>query len=76
MTDLEVMLAKANNVENEVYPPEVNKKLTENHPCGDEIAILRKTLHAVIHNEPIPSEFEDYYAEAEAVKAEVKERLK
>ena len=72
MTDLEIMLAKANAVENDLYPPEVNKKLTENHPCGDEIAILRKTLHAVIHNEPIPPEFEAYYEEAEAVKAEVK----
>ena len=76
MTDLEVMLAKANNAENDLYPPEVNKKLTENHPCGDETAILRKTLHALIHNEPIPSEFEAYYNEAERVKAEVKERLK
>ncbi len=76
MTDLEIMLAKANNVENDLYPPEVNKKLTENHPCGDETAILRKTLYALIHGMPIPSEFEAYYAEAEAVKAEVKERLK
>ena len=75
MTDLEVMLAKANNVENEVYPPEVNKKLTENHPCGDEVAILRKTLYALIHGLSIPQEFEDYYAEAESVKAEVKARL-
>lgn len=75
MTDLEIMLAKANNVENDLYPPAVNKKLTENHPCGDEIAILRKTLHAVIHNEPIPSEFEAYYQEAESIKAEVKARL-
>ena len=75
MTDLEIMLAKANNVENDLYPPAVNKKLTENHPCGDEIAILRKTLHAVIHGLPIPSEFEAYYAEAESIKAEVKARL-
>lgn len=75
MTDLEVMLAKANNVENDLYPPEVNKKLTEIHPCGDEVAILRKTLHAVIHGEPIPSEFEAYHAEAESIKAEVKARL-
>ena len=76
MNDLEVMLAKANAVENDLYPPAVNKKLTENHPCGDETAILRKTLYALIHGLPIPQEFEAYYAEAEAVKAEVKERLK
>ena len=75
MKDLEVMLAKANNVENDLYPPAVNKKLTENHPCGDEVAILRKTLYALIHGLPIPSEFEAYYNEAESVKASVKAEL-
>lgn len=75
MTDLEVMLAKANAVENDLYPPAVNKKLTDNHPCGDEVAILRKTLHALIHGLPIPQEFEAYYQEAESVKASVKAEL-
>lgn len=75
MTDIEKMLAKANNVENDLYPPAVNKKLTENHPCGDENAILRKTLHALIHGLPIPAEFEAYYNEAESVKSSVKAEL-
>jgi len=75
MKDLEVMLAKANAVENDLYPPAVNKKLIENHPCGDEVAILRKTLYALIHGLPIPKEFEVYYQEAESVKASVKAEL-
>lgn len=75
MTDIEKMLAKANAVENDLYPPAVNKKLTENHPCGDETAILRKTLHALIHGLPIPQEFEAYYQEAEGIKASVKDEL-
>ena len=75
MKDLEIMLAKANNVENDLYPPAVNKKLTENHPCGDEVAILRKTLYALIHGLPIPAEFESYYNEAEGIKASVKAEL-
>lgn len=74
MTDLEIMLAKANNVENEVYPHEVNKKLTEKHPCGDETALLRKEIKrlATALNVPLSEEFEAYYEEAEAVKADVK----
>ena len=77
MTDLEVMLAKANNAENEVYPHEVNKKLTENHPCGDETALLRKEIKRLADaiNVPLSAEFEAYYNEAESVKAEVKARL-
>lgn len=75
MKDIEKMLAKANNVEAEMYPPEVNKRLTESHPCGDEVAIIRKTLHALVHGLPIPQEFEAYYAEAESVKASVKAEL-
>ncbi len=75
MTDIEKMLAKANAVENDLYPPAVNKKLIENHPCGDEVAILRKTLYALIHGLPIPQEFEAYYNEAEGIKASVKEEL-
>ena len=51
---------------------EINARITAEHPDGDEIAILRKTLYAVIHGLPIPQEFEAYYAEAERKKAEVK----
>lgn len=51
---------------------EINARITAEHPDGDEIAILRKTLHALIHGEPIPEEFEAYFAEAERKKAEVK----
>jgi len=54
---------------------EIDKEISKDHPYNDEVAILRKTLHALIHGEPIPEEFEVYHAEAEAVKAEVKERL-
>lgn len=75
MTDLEIMLAKANGCENDLYAPKVNEQLTENHPCGDETAILRKTLYALIHGLPIPAEFEAYYNEAEGIKASVKAEL-
>ena len=75
MTDIQKMLAKANECENDLYAPEVNRQLTENHPCGDETAILRKTLYALIHGLPIPQEFEAYYQEAEGIKASVKTEL-
>ena len=65
-------LLKANNL----APMEIDKEISKDHPHNDEIAILRKTLHALIHGEPIPEEFEAYHAEAERKKAEVKERLK
>lgn len=55
---------------------EIDREIRKERPDNEEIAILRKTLHAVIHNEPIPSEFEAYYQEAESIKAEVKARLK
>ena len=64
-------LLKANNL----APMEIDKEISRDHPHNDEIAILRKTLHAVIHGLPIPQEFEAYYAEAESKKAEVKARL-
>lgn len=70
MTNKEKLL-KANNLAG----LEINNKITEAHPYNDELAILRKTVHALIHGEPIPEEFEAYYTEAERVKAEVKERL-
>lgn len=53
----------------------IDRRITANHKYGDETAILRKTLYALIHGLPIPEEFEAYYAEAESVKAEVKARL-
>lgn len=62
-------LLKANP---ELKNKEINARITAEHPDGDENAILRKTLYAVIHNLPIPEEFEAYYAEAEIKKAEVK----
>ena len=71
MTDRDKLL-KANNL----APMEIDAGIRKEHPYNDEVAILRKTLYAVIHNEPIPAEFEAYYDEAERVKAEVKERLK
>lgn len=53
----------------------VEKKMRKNHTKGDEIAILRKTVHALVHGLPIPEEFEEYYNEAESAKAEAKARL-
>lgn len=64
-------LLKANNLQG--Y--EINKTIIKAMPDNEEIAILRKTVHALAHGEPIPQEFEEYYARAEAVKAEVKARL-
>ena len=64
-------LLKANNLQG--Y--EINKTIIKAMPDNEEIAILRKTVHALVHGLPIPQEFEDYYARAEAVKAEVKARL-
>jgi len=77
MTDIEKMLAKANNVEDKVYPPEVNKRLVSNHPCGDENALLRKEIARLAQavNVPLSAEFEAYYNEAEGIKASVKEEL-
>ena len=54
---------------------EIDQQISKDHPYNDEVAILRKTLHALIHNEPIPEEFEAYHLEAERKKAEVKARL-
>ena len=64
-------LLKVNNL----HGMEIDQEIREAMPYNEEIAILRKTVHALIHGEPIPQEFEDYYARAEAVKAEVKARL-
>jgi len=76
MKEIELMLAKANHVEEEKYPQLVEEEIKKTHKTsGNEIAILRKTLHAVIHGLPIPQEFEAYYAEAEGIKASVKTEL-
>ena len=64
-------LLKKNNLEG----MEIDKTITEQMPYNEEIAILRKTVHALVHGEPIPQEFEAYYSRAEAVKASVKARL-
>ena len=64
-------LLKANNL----HGMEIDQEIREAMPYNEEIAILRKTVYALVHGEPIPQEFEDYYARAEAVKAEVKARL-
>ena len=71
MTDRDKLLKK-----NNLAPMEIDAKIRKKHPYNDEVAILRKTVHALIHGEPIPEEFEAYHAEAERKKAEVKARLK
>ena len=70
MTDRDKLLKK-----NNLAPMEIDAKIRKEHPYNDEVAILRKTLHALIHGEPIPEEFEAYHAEAERKKAEIKARL-
>lgn len=51
---------------------EINRRITAEHPDGDEIAILRKAVHALVTGQPVSQEFIDYYDYAEARKAEVK----
>lgn len=70
MTDKDKLLKK-----NKLAGMEIDQQIQKDHPHNDEVAILRKTLHALIHGEPIPEEFEAYHAEAERKKAEVKARL-
>lgn len=71
MTDRDKLLKR-----NDLAPMEIDAKIQKDHPYNDEVAILRKTVHALIHGDPIPEEFEAYHAEAERKKAEVKARLK
>lgn len=73
MTNRDLLLKK-----NNLQGMEIDKKITENHKYGDETALLRKEIKklATALNVPLSEEFEAYYEEAEAVKAEVKERLK
>lgn len=70
MTDKDKLLKK-----NNLAGMEIDQQIQKDHPYNDEVAILRKTVHALIHGEPIPEEFEAYYEQAESVKAEVKEHL-
>ena len=71
MTNKEKLLKK-----NNLAGMEIDQQIQKDHPYNDEVAILRKTVHALIHGDPIPEEFEAYYEQAESVKAEVKARLK
>ncbi len=70
MTNRDKLLAK-NNMDDS----EKNALITAEYKENAEIAIIRKTLYALIHGEPIPEEFETYYQRAEEIKAEVKGRL-
>ena len=73
MTNREKLL-KANNLAS----LEIDAIISENHKYHDENALLRKEVKRLADalNVPLSAEFEAYYNEAEAVKAEVKERLK
>ena len=55
---------------------EIDRRISENHKYNDETALLRKEIKrlATALNVPLSDEFEAYYAEAEAIKAEVKAR--
>ena len=85
MTDIDLMLTKANHVETERYPSEVEERIKEltadgmrKYPTsGGEIAILRKTIKALADALyfTLPKEFTDYYTEIESVKASVKAEL-
>ena len=63
-------LIKKNNLEG----MEIDRRISENHKYNDETALLRKEIKrlATALNVPLSDEFEAYYAEAEAIKAEVK----
>ena len=65
-------LIKKNNLEG----MEIDRRISENHKYNDETALLRKEIKrlATALNVPLSDEFEAYYAEAEAIKAEVKAR--
>ena len=53
---------------------EIDRRISENHKYNDETAILRKEINrlATALYVPLSDEFEAYYAEAEAIKAEAK----
>ena len=84
MTDIEKMLVKANNTEEEKYPELVEKKLRKSNKngrkyptLGSEIAILRKTIEYIATKAKItlPKEFADYFNDVEEVKKEAKGEL-
>lgn len=78
MTDMELMLAKANHVEEEKYPQFVEEEIRKTHKTsGNEIAILRKAIKALADamSVPLPQEFVDYYNEIEGIKQKTKEAL-
>lgn len=57
---------------------DINQKIEAEHMDGDQFAILRKEIRHIeqaLNIQPT-EEFARYYAEAEAVKASVKARLK
>ena len=73
MTDRDKLL-KANNLEG----LEIDKEISKAHPYNDEVALLRKEIHHIEETLGVTptDEFAEYFAEAEAKKAEVKARLK
>ena len=85
MTDIDLMLTKANHVEAERYPSEVEERIKaltadgmRKYPTsGSEIAILRKAIKALADalGVALPQEFLDYYAEIESAKAEARQIL-
>lgn len=70
MNNRDKLLAK-NNLDDS----EKNSLITAEYKENAEIAIIRKTLYALIHGLPIPQEFEAYNQRAEEIKAEVRNRL-
>jgi hypothetical protein len=63
--------------ENNLAPMEIDAKIRKEHPFNDEVALLRKEIKRLADEAGVSlsPEFQAYYAEAEAVKTEVKERL-
>ena len=58
----------------------INEDIEANHPNGDEIAILRKTIYKILLLIEAPQfefkEFFDYYAEAEKAKSDFDDMVK
>ena len=72
MTDRDKLL-KQNNL----APMEIDAEIRKEHPFNDEVALLRKEIKRIADEAGVSlsAEFQAYYAEAEAVKTKVKERL-
>ena len=80
MTDIEKMLAEANNVGEEMYPSKVEERVREERDykiAGNEIAIIRKEIKHLADALAVPlsEEFLAYYSKMEEIKAEVKTDL-